>query len=254
LNCFIQRNEERDRDMKKKGIAVLACILAVSMAGGAFGASSIQGGSGSSSGSHRRGGGGGGGGGGSHRRSGGGSSGGSGGGGGGSVRRGVTGSHSSSSTSTQTNNQTNTQSSATNTQVASTAIRFVAALENGHATTPAAGSETTGLPEKTVASINSLNQGGNINDATALKDYAEYKALDKTIAILTTDANGKIADIQTKVTIYVPNIVEGKDIKVLAYANITGTWAPVQVLGINYQAKTIDVLLNGSSTVCVIYK
>lgn len=238
--------------MKKKGIAVLACILAVSMAGGAFGASSIQGGSGSSSGSHRRGGGGGGGG--SHRRGGGGSSGGSGGGGGGSVRRGVTGSHSSSSTSTQTNNQTNTQSSATNTQVASTAIRFVAALENGHATTPAAGSETTGLPEKTVASINSLNQGGNINDATALKDYAEYKALDKTIAILTTDANGKIADIQTKVTIYVPNIVEGKDIKVLAYANITGTWSPVQVIGINYQAKTIDVLLNGSSTVCVIYK
>lgn len=235
--------------MKKKGIAVLACILAVSMAGGAFGASSIQGGSGSSSGSHRRGGGGG-----SHRRSGGGSSGGSGGGGGGSVHRGVTGSHSSSSTSTQTNNQTNTQSSATNTQVASTAIRFVAALENGHATTPAAGSETTGLPEKTVASINSLNQGGNINDATALKDYVEYKALDKTIAILTTDASGKIADVQTKVTIYVPNIVEGKDIKVLAYANITGTWAPVQILGINYQAKTIDVLLNGSSTVCVIYK
>lgn len=239
--------------MKKKGIAVLACILAVSMAGGAFGASSIQGGSGSSSGSHRRGGGGGGGGGGSHRRGGGGSSGGSG-GGGGSVRRGVSGSHSSAGTSTQTNNQTNTQGSATNTQVASTAIRFVAALENGHATTPMAGSETTGLPEKTVASINSLNQGGNINDATALKDYAEYKALDKTIAILTTDANGKIADIQTKVTIYVPNIVEGKDIKVLAYANITGTWSPVQVIGINYQAKTIDVLLNGSSTVCVIYK
>ena len=226
--------------MKKKGIAVLACILAVSMAGGAFGASSIQGGSGSSSGSHRRGGGGGGGGGGSHRRGGGGSSGGSG-GGGGSVRRGVSGSHSSAGTSTQTNNQT-------------TAIRFVAALENGHATTPMAGSETTGLPEKTVASINSLNQGGNINDATTLKDYAEYKAMDKTLAILTTDASGKIADVQTKVTIYVPNIVEGKDIKVLAYANITGTWAPVQILGINYQAKTIDVLLNGSSTVCVIYK
>ena len=230
--------------MKKKGIAVLACILAVSMAGGAFGASSIQGGSGSSSGSHRRGGGGGGGGGGSHRRGGGGSSGGSG-GGGGSVRRGVSGSHSSAGTSTQTNNQT---------QVASTAIRFVAALENGHATTPMAGSETTGLPEKTVASINSLNQGGNINEATTLKDYAEYKAMDKTLAILTTDASGKIADVQTKVTIYVPNIVEGKDIKVLAYANITGTWAPVQILGINYQAKTIDVLLNGSSTVCVIYK
>ena len=210
--------------MKKKGIAVLACILAVSMAGGAFGASSIQGGSGSSSGSHRRGGGGG--------------------------RRGVSGSHSSAGTSTQTN----TQSSATNTQVASTAIRFVAALENGHATTPMAGSETTGLPEKTVASINSLNQGGNINEATTLKDYAEYKAMDKTLAILTTDANGKIADVQTKVTIYVPNIVEGKDIKVLAYANITGTWAPVQIIGINYQAKTIDVLLNGSSTVCVIYK
>ena len=221
--------------MKKKGIAVLACILAVSMAGGAFGASSIQGGSGSSSSSHRRGGGG--------------SSGGSG-GGGGSVRRGVSGSHSSTGTSTQTN----TQSSATNTQVASTAIRFVAALENGHATTPMAGSETTGLPEKTVASINSLNQGGNINEATTLKDYAEYKAMDKTLAILTTDASGKIADVQTKVTIYVPNIVEGKDIKVLAYANITGTWAPVQILGINYQAKTIDVLLNGSSTVCVIYK
>jgi hypothetical protein len=117
-----------------------------------------------------------------------------------------------------------------------------------------AGSETTGLPEKTVASINSLNQGGNINEATTLKDYAEYKAMDKTLAILTTDASGKIADVQTKVTIYVPNIVEGKDIKVLAYANITGTWAPVQILGINYQAKTIDVLLNGSSTVCVIYK
>ena len=213
--------------MKKKGIAVLACILAVSMAGGAFGASSIQGGSGSSSGSHRRGGGGGGGGGGSHRRGGGGSSGGSG-GGGGSVRRGVSGSHSSAGTSTQTNNQTNTQGSATNTQVASTAIRFVAALENGHATTPMAGSETTGLPEKTVASINSLNQGGNINDATTLKDYAEYKAMDKTLAILTTDASGKIADVQTKVTIYVPNIVEGKDIKVLAYnRNLgagTNTW------------------------------
>ena len=218
--------------MKKKGIAVLACILAISVAGGAFGATSIRGGSGSNSGHTRRGGGGGGGGG-SHRRSGG--------GGGGSV-------HKSSGT------QNNNQSSATNTQVASTAIRFVAALENGHATTPVAGSETTGLPEKTVASINSLNQGGNINDATSLKDFAEYKAMDKTIAILTTDASGKIADIQTKVTIYVPNIVEGKDIKVLAYANITGTWAPIQILGINYQAKTIDILINGSSTICVIYK
>ncbi len=224
--------------MNKKGIAVLSCILAMSIAGGAYGATSVQGGLGSNTGHSRRSGGGGGGGG-SHSR---------GGSGGGSVHRGASSSHSG------VNTQTNTQSSAVNTQTNSTAIRFIGAIEGGHAITPSVGSETAGLPEKVVASINSINQGGSISDATGLKEFAEYKAMDKTMAIITTDANGKIADIPTKVSIYVPNIIEGKDIKVIAYANITGTWAAIPVHSINYQTKTMDITINGSSTICVIYK
>ena len=224
--------------MNKKGIAVLSCILAMSMAGGAYGATSVQGGLGSNTGHSRRSGGGGGGGG-SHSR---------GGSGGGSVHRGASSSHSGANT------QTNTQSSAVNTQTNSTAARFIGAIEGGHAITPSVGSETAGLPEKVVASINSINQGGSISDATGLKEFAEYKAMDKTMAIITTDANGKIADIPTKLSIYVPNIIEGKDIKVIAYANITGTWAAIPVHSINYQTKTMDITINGSSTICVIYK
>lgn len=168
--------------MNKKGIAVLSCILAMSIAGGAYGATSVQGGLGSNTGHSRRSGGGGGGGG-SHSR---------GGSGGGSVHRGASSSHSGANT------QTNTQSSAVNTQTNSTAVRFIGAIEGGHAITPSVGSETAGLPEKVVASINSINQGGSISDATGLKEFAEYKAMDKTMAIITTDANGKIADIPTK--------------------------------------------------------
>ena len=214
--------------MNKKGIAVLSCILAMSMAGGAYGATSVQGGLGSNTGHSRRSGGGG--------------------GGGGSHSRGASSSH------TGANTQTNTQASAINTQNNSTAVRFIGAIEGGHAITPSAGSETAGLPEKVVASINSINQGGSISDATGLKEFAEYKAMDKTMAIITTDANGKIADIPTKLSIYVPNIIEGKDIKVIAYANITGTWAAIPVHSINYQAKTMDITINGSSTICPIYK
>ena len=214
--------------MNKKGIAVLSCILAMSIAGGAYGATSVQGGSGSNTGHSRRSGGGG--------------------GGGGSHSRGASSSH------TGANTQTNTQASAINTQNNSTAVRFIGAIEGGHAITPSAGSETAGLPEKVVASINSINQGGSISDATGLKEFAEYKAMDKTMAIITTDANGKIADIPTKLSIYVPNIIEGKDIKVIAYANITGTWAAIPVHSINYQAKTMDITINGSSTICPIYK
>jgi len=128
------------------------------------------------------------------------------------------------------------------------------ALDNGHATVPAPGSETTGLPEKVVASINSINEGGSISEATGLKEFAEYKAVGKTLALITTDAQGKISDVPTKVRIYVPNMVEGKDIKVIAYANITGNWAPTEVFGINHQDKTLDTLINGSSTICVVYK
>ena len=210
--------------MNKKGIAVLSCILAMSIAGSNTG--------------HSRRGGGGGGGGGSHSR----------GGGGGSHSRGASSSH------TGGNTQTNTQASAINTQNNSTAVRFIGAIEGGHAITPSAGSETAGLPEKVVASINSINQGGSISDATGLKEFAEYKAMDKTMAIITTDANGKIADIPTKLSIYVPNIIEGKDIKVIAYVNITGTWAAIPVHSINYQTKTMDITINGSSTICPIYK
>ena len=76
----------------------------------------------------------------------------------------------------------------------------------------------------------------------------------KTLALITTDAQGKISDVPTKVRIYVPNMVEGKDIKVIAYANITGNWAPTEVFGINHQDKTLDTLINGSSTICVVYK
>ena len=74
------------------------------------------------------------------------------------------------------------------------------------------------------------------------------------MAILTTDATGKILDVPTKLSIYVPNMVEGKDIKVIAYTNITGLWGPTQVLGLNYQKKSLDILINGSSTICVVYK
>ena len=84
-------------------------------------------------------------------------------------------------------------------------------------------------------------------------DSRTYTLLVKTTEI-TTDANGKIADIPTKLSIYVPNIIEGKDIKVIAYANITGTWAAIPVHSINYQAKTMDITINGSSTICPIYK
>ena len=142
----------------------------------------------------------------------------------------------------------------TNTQASTTTTGFLGALDNGHATVPAPGSETTGLPEKVVASINSINEGGSISEATGLKEFAEYKAVGKTLALITTDAQGKISDVPTKVRIYVPNMVEGKDIKVIAYANITGNWAPTEVFGINHQDKTLDTLINGSSTICVVYK
>ena len=133
-------------------------------------------------------------------------------------------------------------------------IGLFGALDKGHAMIAPLGAETTGLPEKVVASIKSINEGKSISEATGLKEFAEYKALGKTVAILTTDATGKILDVPTKLSIYVPNMVEGKDIKVIAYTNITGLWGPTQVLGLNYKKKSLDILINGSSTICVVYK
>lgn len=133
-------------------------------------------------------------------------------------------------------------------------IGLFGALDKGHAMIAPLGAETTGLPEKVVASIKSINEGKSISEATGLKEFAEYKALGKTVAILTTDATGKILDVPTKLSIYVPNMVEGKDIKVITYTNITGLWGPTQVLGLNYQKKSLDILINGSSTICVVYK
>ena len=221
--------------MKKRIIAILSCILAISMVGTNFAAPSIQGGNQNSGQTGRSGGGGG-------SRSGGGGS------------RSRSSSRGSSSIGTSGGTKTGTKTTGTNTQASTTTTGFFGALDNGHATVPAPGSETTGLPEKVVASINSINEGGSISEATGLKEFAEYKAVGKTLALITTDAQGKISDVPTKVRIYVPNMVEGKDIKVIAYANITGNWAPTEVFGINHQDKTLDTSINGSSTICVVYK
>lgn len=203
--------------MKKKGIVVLSCILSMAMTVGVFAATSIHGGIGSKISGIIRGNG---------SQNNGSSK---------IVKRGVT-------------------KNANKEQSYTTAVHFVGASDGGHAATAAPGSETKGLPEKIVANINSINSGESVSETTGLKNLAGYRAMDKTAAIITTDDKGKIADVPTRLTLYVPNIVEGKDIKVIAYSNITGKWSEVPVHGINYQKKTIDITVNGSSTVCVIYK
>ena len=54
-------------------------------------------------------------------------------------------------------------------------IGLFGALDKGHAMIAPLGAETTGLPEKVVASIKSINEGKSISEATGLKEFAEYK-------------------------------------------------------------------------------
>lgn len=114
---------------------------------------------------------------------------------------------------------------------------------------------TAGLPENAVASINSINAGAILTDAVGIADLAGYAALTETSAIvLQNTATGAVANEQSVVSIYIPNLLENlKNIKILCYENATSQWKVIEPSAINFENKTITFAMVGSGTVTVVY-
>ena len=116
--------------------------------------------------------------------------------------------------------------------------------------------ETAGLPETVVSSINSINSGTDLSAAVGNPDLAGYAALTKTAAVVLQDATTKgVANKETTVTLYIPNLVEGlQNVKILYYENATGQWKVVDPAAIDFSKKTVTFNMYGSGTVTVIHK
>ncbi len=116
--------------------------------------------------------------------------------------------------------------------------------------------ETAGLPETVVSSINSINSGSDLSAAVGNPDLAGYAALTKTSAVVLQDTATKgVANKETTVTLYIPNLVEGlQNVKILYYENATGLWKVVDPSLIDLNKKTVTFNMFGSGTVTVIHK
>lgn len=115
---------------------------------------------------------------------------------------------------------------------------------------------TAGLPQTTVAQINSINSGASLADAIKDVDLNNYYALGETHAAVVTNKNTGAASLETvPVTVYVPNLVEGlNNIQILFYNNATGRWELLTPSAVNYAAKTVTLNVTGSGTLSVVYK
>lgn len=161
-------------------------------------------------------------------------------------------SSSSSSKASATNNGTSTSTSdgqSLNTNGAGSQT------ENVKAVFAVGKAETAGLPETVVSSINSINSGADLAEATGNPAAAGYSALTKTAAVVLQDtAAGGVAEKEATVTLYVPNLIEGlQNVKVLYYENATGLWKLVDPTMINFENHTISFTMFGSGTVTVVH-
>ena len=157
----------------------------------------------------------------------------------------------SSSTSTTTTTTTTTEDgkSLTTNGAGSNTANVSAVFAVGHA-------ETAGLPEAVVSSINSINSGTDLSAAVGNPDLSGYAALTKTAAVVLQNTSTQgVANQETTVTLYIPNLVEGlQDVKILYYENATGQWKVVDPSAIDFNKKTVTFNMFGSGTVTVIHK
>lgn len=130
------------------------------------------------------------------------------------------------------------------------------ATENVAAAFAVGAAETAGLPETVVASINGINTGTDLATAVGNPDLAGYSALTQTAAVVLQDTTTKtVANKETTVTLYIPNLIEGlQNVKILYYENATGLWKVVDPTAIDFSKKTVTFTMFGSGTVTVIHK
>lgn len=130
------------------------------------------------------------------------------------------------------------------------------ATENVAAAFAVGAAETAGLPEAVVASINGINTGTDLATAVGNPDLAGYSALTQTAAVVLQDTTTKtVANKETTVTLYIPNLIEGlQNVKILYYENATGLWKVVDPTAIDFSKKTVTFTMFGSGTVTVIHK
>lgn len=130
------------------------------------------------------------------------------------------------------------------------------ATENVAAAFAVGAAETAGLPEAVVASINGINTGADLATAVGNPDLAGYSALTQTAAVVLQDTMTKtVANKETTVTLYIPNLIEGlQNVKILYYENATGLWKVVDPAAIDFGNKTVTFTMFGSGTVTVIHK
>lgn len=128
--------------------------------------------------------------------------------------------------------------------------------ENVAAAFAVGAAETAGLPEAVVSSINSINTGGDLAAAVGNPDLAGYAALTQTAAVVLQDTTtNTVANKETTVTLYIPNLIEGlQNVKILYYENATGLWKVVDPAAIDFSKKTVTFTMFGSGTVTVIHK
>lgn len=171
-------------------------------------------------------------------------------------------SSSSSSTSTGTTASGTTSTGSTSSTTSDAGISVVAdsvaqaanAASNTSAAFATGVSATAGLPEATVAAINSINNGANVSDVLGAS-FAGYSTLTKTSALVTKNTTtGVIADVPTVVSVNVPNLTANvQNLKALFYNNVTGQWTALDVT-VDPATKNVTFTAPCSGTFTFIYK
>ena len=118
-----------------------------------------------------------------------------------------------------------------------------------------AAASVAGLPENTVATINAINSGNDLNQAGTGLDLSGYKALTTTTAMMLFDqTTGAEKKTVSEIPLYVPNLVDGLGtVQVLFYNNFTGKWQIITPI-VDLAKKEVKISLPCSGTFSVIYK
>ncbi len=113
-----------------------------------------------------------------------------------------------------------------------------------------------GLGQEVVEQIAAINEGKPPSSAVGMEELEGYYALIATHTIIGKDAEtGQEATGRGKLTLYVPNLLEGlEDVSILFYDKEAEQWEVLAAEQVDTKERTVSMTLSGSGILTVIYR
>lgn len=112
------------------------------------------------------------------------------------------------------------------------------------------------LPQEVIDAIEAINQGEMLDQVIGMEELKGYYALTTTHVIIARDKETEEESTGNgRLTLYVPNLVEGlSDVSVLFYDCTEGEWRVIPVEKMDVAGKRVSVNINGSGVVTTIHR